>query len=249
MFNLGIFYFRTYGIIISFAFLISFIFGYFEVKRKKYSLSIYIDLALISLIGGLIGARAYHVIHKWPIYLENPYQIIQIWRGGMGIYGAIFGALIFVYIYSRIKKINLLPWLDIAAIVLPLGQAVGRWANYYYQELYGFPTNLPWAIYIDKEKRLTEFKEFSHFHPLFLYEFIWSLIIFSIVLVISRRYSKYLLKGELFMIYASLYSLGRFFIEYLKPNVWRIFEIPAAQLISILIIIACMTITHIRRRK
>ncbi|MBU1931342.1 prolipoprotein diacylglyceryl transferase [Patescibacteria group bacterium] len=236
-----------YGLIIALAILIGLWVCFLETKRKKQDVKVLFDVAFWVLISGLVGARFYHVVHQWSFYQENPGFIFHLWNGGLGIYGAIFGGLLAIWIYTRFKKLDFLIWSDIAVLGLPLGQAIGRWANFFNQELYGYPTNLAWAIYIEPINRLPQFKNISYFHPLFLYESFWNLAVFLIIFFAGRRLDKRLLKGELFILYISLYSLGRFFIEFLKPDVWRLAALPAAQLIAVFIIVLCLIITAVRR--
>lgn len=248
MFLTKLFHFRVYGLIISVAVLVTLILTYLETKRKKMDPKICIDLAFWNIIGAIIGARLYHVIHRWSYYKNVPWMIPNIWAGGLGLYGGFLGGLAAVAIYCRKRKQDIWKWADVAAVWFPLGQSIGRWANYATQELYGKPTDLPWGIYIIPKRRISGYENFSHFHPLFLYESIWNFFVFLILLYISRKYSKKLLKGELFSLYLSLYSLGRFFNEFLKPDVWKIAGIPMAQLVGV-IIIAFSIILALKRRR
>lgn len=249
MVKLGPFLFRAYGLIVSLATLVTLGVCWWESKRKKKETRVLIDLAFWVLLGSLVGARLYHVIHEWSFYIQHPLMIFNFWAGGLGIYGAFIGGLLAAYLYAQKKKLKLLEWLDIGAVGMPLGQAIGRWANYVTQELYGYPTDLPWAVYIPYQQRLPQFKAYSHFHPLFLYESLWDLTVFFIVFWASRRWTKKLLKGELFLLYLSLYSVGRFFLEFLKPDAWQIFGLATAQLIALLIIAISLLTAWLRRRK
>jgi len=207
-----------------------------------------LDLAFWVIVGGIVGARIYHVIHQWHYYSNNPLMIFNIWAGGLGIYGGMVGGAIAAIIYCKKHKEDLWKWADIVAPWLALGQAIGRWANYATQELYGKPTDLPWGIYIIPKRRIIGYENYSHFHPLFLYESIWNFITFLILLYILKKHNNKLLKGELFSLYLSLYSLGRFFVEFLKPNVWKIAGVPMAQLIGIIVISTSIIIALTRRR-
>ncbi|OIP03723.1 hypothetical protein AUK18_01345 [Candidatus Beckwithbacteria bacterium CG2_30_44_31] len=120
--------------------------------------------------------------------------------------------------------------LDAGALGLPLGQAIARWGNYFNQELYGLPTNLPWGIYIRPENRLLEVMDFKYFHPLFLYESLWCLIIFIIIINIIKVIP--MGKGKIFAVYLGLYGLGRFFLEFLRLEAWTINGVNVAQMIS-----------------
>lgn len=126
--------------------------AYFEVKRRGEPLHHLLNMALIVIPLGVIGARLYNVIDQWDYYSQNPSAIFGL--AGLGIYGAVIGGAIGVIIYTKWRKISTLRWLDIIAPGLILAQAIGRWGNFFNQELYGYPTNLPWAIYIDPAHRL-----------------------------------------------------------------------------------------------
>jgi len=154
-------------------------------------------------------------------------------------------------IYTQLKKQSTLHWLDTFAPGTILGQAIGRWGNYFNQELYGYPTNLPWGLYIDPEHRLEGYESYAHFHPLFFYEFLWNLTCCGLLLFIARKWQKRLLNGDIFFLYIIFYSIGRFYLEGLKINVWAISGIPTARWITgaaIVILIAVMVYRHYRRR-
>ena len=198
------------------------------------------------LISGVIGARLYHVIHKWDeVYAQNPGQIFGLHMAGFGIYGAVLGGMVGMYIYTKRHKLSFLQWGDYAFVGVPLAQALGRWGNFFNQELFGFPTDLPWGIYIDHARRDFQYPQFAEydgrFHPTFLYECIWNLLCFGILWFLSRRHRKRLLRGDIGCLYGMLYPLGRFFLEYQRaePDLWRIAGIPTAQLIAIAAFLVC----------
>ena len=174
---------------------------------------------------GLVGARIYHVIDWWSYYSQHLLEIPAVWRGGMGIYGGILGGVIGLWIYVKKRKGRILPLLDAGAVGLPLGQAIARWGNYFNQELYGQPTDLPWGIYIRPENRLLSVWEYEKFHPLWLYESLWCLVIFLVLLKVVKK--------NQFIIYLGLYGLGRFFLEFLRIEAWTISGINVAQAISL----------------
>ena len=159
----------------------------------------------------------------------------------------IIGGAIGLIIYTRWKKLGTLRWLDITAPGLLLAQAIGRWGNFFNQELYGYPTSLPWAIYIDPNHRLPNYLAFSHFHPLFLYEFLWNLIGFFILIILGRKFQNRLMDGEIFLLYVIYYSVGRFFLEGLKIDVWTIAGVPTARWICGIAIIASIAVIVYRR--
>lgn len=200
------------------------------------------------LVLGIIGARLYHVLSApstgggLSYYLQNPIKVLYIWEGGLGIYGAVAGGLLGVYLYARRYRLPFLHWADIAIVGVPLAQAIGRWGNFFNQELYGYPTTLPWGIRIDPEHRIPQFADLppdTRFHPTFLYESLWNLLAFALLLFIARRFSNRLRDGDLLLAYGILYPLGRILVETQRPDAWTIAGIPTAQLIGGASIIVC----------
>ena len=192
---------------------------------EKYHLE---NLYFYLIIFGIIGARIYSVLFfDFKYYKYNFLEIFKIWHGGIAIQGAIIAGILTIYFYCKKNKLNLLKYLDIFALVLPLGQAIGRWGNFFNEELYGKISNLPWAIYIQK----TGF----HHHPIFIYEFILNLLFFFILLKIFRRYYK---EGKIFLLYILGYGIIRFFMEFLRTdNTLEIFGMRFPQIIAIVFII------------
>jgi phosphatidylglycerol:prolipoprotein diacylglycerol transferase len=177
---------------------------------------------------------------------------LMIRQGGLGIFGAIAGGVLAVFIYARWQKLNFLTWVDIAAPGLALGQAIGRWGNFFNQELYGYPTTVPWGIPIDPQYRLPQFSNLpatTRFHPTFLYESIWNLLVFVALMYIGRRYYDRLKSGDVFLLYAILYPLGRFFVEFQRPDAWMMGPLAAAQVFSLLIISAAVGLLVYRHRR
>jgi len=222
-FSLGPLFVRFYGIILMLGALAGAWLATREAKRRGYDPEIVWDLLTYLLIGGIIGARLWHILTPPPSsgitagwYLTHPLDALAIWQGGLGIPGAVIGGLIALYFYTRRRNLNFLEWTDIAAPSLALGQAIGRWGNFFNQELYGAPTNLPWKIYIDPDHRLTGYLDVEYYHPLFLYESIWNLANMFLLLWISRRFADRLKDGDLFLIYLIVYPVGRFFLDFLR---------------------------------
>lgn len=221
------------------------------------------DLLVWMLIPALLGARLYYVFIQSPRgpeglgrFLENPMLIFQIWTGGIHIFGAfIFGAIAII-LFARWRNLPLLTYLDGVALGLPLGQAIGRWANFINQELYGPPTTLPWGLRIDPEHRIPPFNDLSvypesvRFHPLFLYESLWNFIGFGLIFWISRRYEDRLLPGDLLLLYLIWYPLGRFCIEFLRTDSWFFPGTPfnVVHLLSAIAIVASAILLYLRHR-
>ena len=175
------------------------------------------DLAVWGIPFGLIGGRLYHVLTDNSLYFgegRNPIEALYIWRGGLGIWGAIAMGALGIIIGARRKGIRLLPVLDAIAPTVLVAQAIGRWGNWFNQELFGKPTDLPWALEIDAEHRPPGYFLDDTFHPTFLYEFLWNLGAFGFVVWADRRFR--LGYGRVAALYVMAYTLGRGWIEMLR---------------------------------
>ena len=149
-------------------------------------------------------------------YLTHPLAAIAIWRGGLGIPGAVAGGALALYIYSKVRGFSFMLWADIIAPGLALAQAIGRWGNFVNQEVYGSPSNLPWAITIDPQHRLPEFKDVATYHPLFLYESIFNILNMAFLLWLNRKMAHKLKEGDVFLSYLVTYPIFRFLMEFLR---------------------------------
>jgi phosphatidylglycerol---prolipoprotein diacylglyceryl transferase len=249
-FKLGPISVAWYGIFIALGVVAAVAIAAWEAKRRRESVDHLINMLFLVLPLGIIGARLYHVIDQWSYYSQYPSQIIG--GRGLGIYGAVIGGAIGLIIYALWKKLSILRWLDIVAPGLILAQAIGRLGNYFNQELFGYPTSLPWGIYITPENRPPQFASYSHFHPLFLYELLLNLIGFGLLLFIARKFKNKLLDGEVFGFYLIYYGIVRFILEGYKIDVWKLVGIPTARWIAaagILIVIAVTIYRRLRRSK
>ena len=203
------------------------------------------DLAFWLIIGGIIGARLYHIALELPYYSQHLSQIVKVWQGGLAIHGAIIAGVILLYFFARKEKINF--WL-LAGIFTPgiaLGQAIGRWGNYFNQELFGKPTNLPWGIPIDLMNRPNDYLSADFFQPTFLYESLGDLAIFAILLIIALKLAKKKIINNKILIlsYLILYSILRFAMEFFRTDYTPlVFGIRWPQIASVLIIIAAVAI-------
>ena len=214
---MGPFSLRFYGLCIAIGIALAVLLTTRELDRKGYDSSLAIDSLFIVLPLGLIGARAYHVLTDYELYKNDPIPgIFEIWNGGLGIYGAVIGGFLGLLIFARIRGVDPLILADAAAPGLVLAQAVGRWGNYFNQELFGRPSDLPWAIEIAPQNRPPGFKDAVAFHPTFLYESLWDILVCLILLFVARRFARSLKNGDIVLLYVSLYSLGRFFVETLR---------------------------------
>lgn len=216
------------------------------------------------LLFAVIGARLYHVLTPSPSmaaygiesawdYFRNPAQLINIRNGGLGIYGGLLGGFLGLLIYTKRVRVPMLAWADLAVVGLALGQVFGRWGNFFNQELYGLPSNLPWAITIDSRNRLAAYSEFSRFHPAFLYESLWSLLTFIVLYWLVKRHADKLLTGEVMALYLIFYAIGRTLLELVRLDSRMInlgiiqLNLAIATFVSILIAI-CMGVWIIFRR-
>ena len=181
------------------------------------------DPALITAIAvwavpaGIVGARLYHVITDYQLYFsagQHPLNALKIWDGGLGIWGGVLFGVVVGAIVARRHGADVGVLLDCVAPALPLAQAIGRWGNYFNQELFGRPTSLPWGLRISLSHRPVGYEQYATFHPTFLYESIWDLCVVGICLLVERRLR--LRKGTLLAVYVAAYTFGRFFTEYLR---------------------------------
>ncbi|MFE4105216.1 prolipoprotein diacylglyceryl transferase [Almyronema epifaneia] len=233
IFELGPFALRWYGLLMITAIFVAALIASRRLERQGEDAEKFWDMLIWVLVPGFIGARLYYVFVQSPrtaegigYYLANPLKILQIWGGGIHIFGAfIFGGLA-LWLYTRVRRLPLLKYLDAIALPLPLAQAIGRWGNFINQELYGPPTDLPWGLSIDPIHRIGPYRDLAaypastRFHPLFLYESLWNLLGFVVLLGLSRRFAKQLKAGDLALMYGIWYPLGRFFIEFLRTDSW-----------------------------
>ena len=215
-----------YGVIIMFGAVLAAFLAVREAKRRNLDGEIVWDMLPWLLIAGIIGARLWHIftppasmlINGRNPYLIHPLDALKIWNGGLGIPGAVMGGALALYIYCRVKKTSFLTWLDIIAPGLALAQGIGRWGNFVNQEVYGLPSNLPWAIYIDPAHRLPGYENVAYYHPTFLYESLWNLLNMTLLLVLGRKFAEKLRDGDLFLIYLLFYSFGRFLLEFIRVD-------------------------------
>lgn len=180
---------------------------YFKLKKETI-----IDLAPYVIIFGLIGARLYYCVMDYDFYLRFPTEILAIRHGGISIHGAILGGLFGLFLFSKRHKLSFKKLCDVSSLGLVLGQAIGRWGNFFNSEAYGIPTDLPWKLYVAPQYRQIPYLDYSFYHPAFLYESIFDLIIFGILftIIIKRKSEK---EGNIALIYLVLYSAVRIIVE------------------------------------
>ena len=186
------------------------------------------------VVAGIIGARVYHLFtgYKWS---ENGLVgTFEIWRGGLSIWGAVGGGLIAVFVLARRRHLDALALMDAIAPGVVLAQAIGRWGNYFNQELFGRPTKLPWGLEIDVAHRPAGYLKYATFHPTFLYESLWCLLVFATIVLVERRAG--LRRGQAFALYIAMYCFGRIWFEALRiDDATRIFGVRFNLLLSIVL--------------
>ena len=255
-FHVGPLFIRFYGIILMSGAVAGAWLATREVKRRGHNPEIVWDLFTYLLVGGIVGARLWHILTPSPStgitaswYFTHPLDALAVWKGGLGIPGAVIGGLITLYFYSRSRGIVFSEWVDILAPSLALGQGIGRWGNFFNQELYGAPTNLPWKLFIDPAHRLTGYLDVEYYHPLFLYESIWNFANMFLLLWISRRYADRLKNGDIFLVYLIVYPVGRFFLDFLRLDASLVGGININQTIMAVVALGAGTALYLRHRK
>lgn len=238
MLNLGIFQIKWYSFFIFLAMLTACLIIFKESKKKNVPDNYLTNLIFYGLIIGILGARLYYVIFNLDYYLNNPSQIFAIWNGGLAIHGGLISALIFLIIYSRKNKINILQMLDIMVVGVIIAQAIGRWGNFFNQEAYGNIISLQALKNMHLPKFIIDgmYISGSYREPTFLYESICSLIGFILLLIL--RATKKLKTGQLTAIYLIWYGIVRFGIETLRSDSLMLGQIKVAQLVSLLFVIS-----------
>jgi phosphatidylglycerol:prolipoprotein diacylglycerol transferase len=257
--DLGFITIKFYGIILMLGALAGAYLAEREARRRGFNTELVWDGLIWVLIGGIIGARLWHVFTPPPSmiaqglttqhYLTHPLDLINTRLGGLGIPGAVIGGVIALYFFTRRKKQNFLIWADIAAPAVALGQAIGRWGNFFNQELYGRPTDLPWAITIDPPYRLAEYADVAKYHPLFLYESLWNLANMLFLIWLNRSKSEKLLPGDVFLVYLVTYPLGRFLLEFLRLDSPRIGTINTNQTVMLIVALVSGALLYWRHRQ
>src|SRR6478752_7572503 len=188
------------------------------------------------VIAGVIGARVYHLFTGYKWSEGGVVGAFEIWKGGLSIWGAVLGGAIAVVIMGRRHHLDVLRLMDAIAPGVVLAQAIGRWGNYFNQELFGRPTTLPWGLEIDVAHRPVGYEHYATFHPTFLYESLWCLIVFATLLLVESRFV--LKRGQVFALYIALYTFGRIWFEALRiDDATRIFGVRFNLLLSIVLCI------------
>ena len=248
VFQLGPFALRWYGLLIALAVLAGLALATRLGNARGIEPALIADLLPLLVLGAVIGARIYYVALEWRQYAANPIEALAIWRGGIAIHGALIGGVLTTILYCRWRRQPFWPLLDVLVPAVALGQAIGRWGNFFNSEAFGVPTDLPWKLRIPAANRPPEFLEQLYFHPTFLYESLWNVGVCVLLLVLFRQASRgqiQLPAGALSCVYLMAYSSGRVWIEGLRIDPLCLFAEPPfcegglrmAQLVSLLLIV------------
>jgi phosphatidylglycerol---prolipoprotein diacylglyceryl transferase len=187
------------------------------------------------VIAAIPSARIYYVLFEWHQYAANPGEILAIWHGGIAIHGAIVGGTVAALLFARLNRVSFWSLADVVAPSLALGQAIGRWGNFFNSEAFGDPTSLPWKLYIPPQQRPPQYWNQAYFHPTFLYESLWNLAVAALLLW-WFRHQPAPKRGAVFCLYAVAYSLGRVWIEGLRTDSLMLGPLKIAQLVSLVAI-------------
>ena len=223
--EIGPFLVRWYGALIAIGILVAGRLAKRELERRGLSTDAAFTVGTWCIPAGIIGARLYHVATDWQRFSDDLASIPQLQEGGLGMPGVIIGGAIGAAIGARRAGLGVLQTFDVVAPGLILAQAIGRWGNWFNQELFGRPSDLPWALEIDPRHRPDRYADVETFHPTFLYESLWNVAVFIVLLRLARSHAR-LPAGAIFAAYLALYSLGRLFTESLRVD-------PAAEVAGI----------------
>src|SRR2546422_6120088 len=248
-FQIGPVVLRWYGILMATAIVAGLWLGHRQARREHLPADDIISCGQWAILAGLVGARLYEGLFNWDYYGRYPWKIIAVWEGGLAIHGGpILGPLVGAGLAHR-WRLPVLRRLDVAAPPTALGQAIGRWGNFFNQQAFGRPTDLPWKLYISPPHRPPGFAQFEFFHPTFLYESLWDLLVFLVLILLLRsRLRDH--PGALFFCYVGLYSVGRFAIEAIRLDSFWLgpFRVPQlASVVGVAIAVAGLAWLHRRR--
>ncbi|MDD5731293.1 MAG: prolipoprotein diacylglyceryl transferase [Patescibacteria group bacterium] len=236
-----------YGVIFAMAFLFGFLVVVREARRREINIDKTINLVFWVLVFGFLGARLVFVLLNWGFYSPNLINVLNIWQGGLSLFGGIIGGGLFLIVYSLFKKENAWKALDLFAPALLIGLAIGRWGNFFNQEYFGLPSNYPVALYVHPANRPWELRSFAFFHPLFLYESLLCLILFIVLILMRKR--RQLASGTVFLSFILGYSVIRFFIEFLSIESKVLWNLTLEQIISLIFATVVVAILLIKKEK
>jgi prolipoprotein diacylglyceryl transferase len=239
---------HAYGLMLAIGVLVAAKIGDVRWQRTGNDPKVIAEIAVPVVIGGVVGARVYHLFTGYKWSEGGITGAFEIWKGGLSIWGAVAGGLIVAVFLARRKHVDTLTLLDAIAPGVVVAQAIGRFGNYFNQELFGRPSKLPWALEIDLAHRPVHYEHFATFQPTFLYESIWCLLIFGTIVWLEKH--RGLRKGQAFALYIAMYCFGRCFFEWLRVDpASRIFGIRFNLLLSaVLCVVGTVWFVRLGRR-
>jgi phosphatidylglycerol---prolipoprotein diacylglyceryl transferase len=237
IFHYGGFRLKWYGLLIASAVLIGVNLSMWLARKREVDPDLIADLAIWLVLSAIPSARLYYVIFQWQTYARDPVQVFKIWEGGIAIYGAIIGGTLAAIIFAKLKRTSFWQLADIVAPSLALGQAIGRWGNFFNSEAFGVPIrdDLPWKLFIPLANRPFEYRNDEYFHPTFLYESLWNFSIFIVLMYLfvnDRNRHNRLKTGAIFLIYLIAYGIGRFGVEGLRTDSLMLGALRVSQVVS-----------------
>ena len=246
--SIGPFVVRWYGLTLAFGALCGFLTLRFFAKRRGWSGDAALTIFFSVLVMGFIGGRIYHVLNEPTYYAEHPAEIVQVWHGGLAIHGGLLFGAATLWWFARRWRIPLLHLTDLVAPAIAIGQSIGRWGNYFNQELFGRPTSLPWGIPIDPANRPPGFETAEFFHPTFLYESLWELGVFLLLFFLLMRAT--MKRGIATFVYLGLAAFGRLTTESLRIDATPMFFGIRLPLIvsALLIVVAIIGLWYCSKR-
>ncbi len=243
---------KWYGVLIAIGFLLAVLYGLKRAKDFDLNPDKMLDTALLTTVLAFVGARLYYVFFSDRLaeYLADPITILEVWNGGLGIYGGIIFAFVFGMLFSKLFKVKFLAMADIASLGFLIGQAVGRWGNFFNQEAFGGNTDLPWGMtgdIIASGINGDGYDPSLPVHPTFLYESLWCILGFVVLHILSKRLYKF--KGQIFCSYLIWYGVGRFAIESLRTDSLMAGTMRASQLVAVLAVVLGVILFFVLRRR
>lgn len=238
-FSLGPVTVRWYGLLIATAMLIAAVGGCKMMRKAGINEDDFLTIFMVTIVAAILGARIYYVIFELPYYIQHPDEIIAIWHGGLAVHGGLLAGVASIYLGCRHYKISFWQFTDIMAPFMILGQAIGRWGNFFNQEAYGYevdPAAVPWAMWIDGAYR----------HPTFLYESCWDLLVFFVLLWLARQ--AWVRRGEIALGYLMLYSMGRVVVEGFRTDSLMLGPLRMAQVMSLVLFVGALLVLLYRRK-
>jgi len=247
-FHIGQFAIHWYGLIMALAMLLGYvIIMHLNKTQAQLDEKMLGDVIFYIIVFGLIGARLYHILLDIPYYAANLAEIIAVWHGGLAIHGGIIVGFLTILWFVKKRGLDLWKFADMAVIATILGQAMGRWGNFFNQEIFGRPTDLPWKIFISSEHRPEIYADITYFHPTFLYESLLNFVLFIILLWLYK--SRKVLDGSITLFYIISYSLIRFSLEFIRIDPTPTFGFIRWPQVASLILIIVSIIIIVRRSR